>query len=73
MILSIMYIGVNNCFWLTNYSVTSLGGNKFVNGIIFGAAELSAGVFAGVLIARTTPRTAFQICGVTAIVFNIIS
>ena len=68
-----MYVGVNNAFWLTNYSVTSLEGNKFVNGIIFGAAELTAGVFAGILISKTNPKVAFQILGLSGIVFNFIS
>ena len=58
-LLVLMYSGVNNCYWLTQYGVTYLGGNKFVNGIILGIAEMTAGMFAGVLIACTSPHLAF--------------
>lgn len=68
--LTLIYIGCNNCYWITIYNVTKLGGNKFLNGIILGTAELSAGIFAGFLISKSSPKIAFQICAVFAIVFN---
>ena len=58
-LLVLMYAGVNNCYWLTQFGVTYLGGNKFVNGIILGIAEMTAGMFAGLLIELTTPHLAF--------------
>ena len=47
--LILMFVGVNNCYWLTLYNVTSLGGNKFINGLILGVSELTSGIFAGCL------------------------
>ena len=31
-ILVLMFAGVNNCYWLTNFNVTNLNGNKLING-----------------------------------------
>ena len=66
----LLFIGVNNCYWITIYNVTYLEGNKFVNGAILGVAELTSGIFAGFVITYTNPNLAFQICAVIAIVFN---
>lgn len=68
--LTLIFIGVNNCYWITIYNVTYLDGNKFVNGIILGIAELLSGVFAGFLISKTSPSIAFHICAALAIAFN---
>ena len=57
--LIIIFVGVNNCYWITIYNVTYLDGNKFVNGVILGMAELSSGLFAGILISYTNPALAF--------------
>ena len=54
-----MFSGINNCYWLTLYGVANLGGNKFVNGILLGMAELTAGIFAGVLVSYSSPKLAF--------------
>lgn len=72
-LLTIMFMGVNNCYWLTLYNVTNLGGNKLVNGLILGTSELLSGIFAGVLISHTSPAFAFQCCGIIGIVFNAIN
>ena len=66
----IMHSCVNNVYWLTLLGITSLDGNKFVNGILLGFAEMSAGVFSGFLIYYTSPRIAFQTCALLGIVFN---
>jgi len=68
--LIIMFSSVNNCYWMTLYNVTNLGGNKFVNGTILGLSEMSSGIFAGFLITYTTPVFAFQTCCVTSVLFN---
>ena len=51
--------GVNNAYWLTLLYVANLGGNKFINGVILGSAEMLSGIFSGFLISYTSPRTAF--------------
>ena len=56
--LIMIFIGVNNCYWITIYSVTMLDGNKFLNGIILGMAELSSGVVSGLIISYTSPSIA---------------
>ena len=56
--LIMIFIGVNNCYWITIYSVTMLDGNKFLNGIILGVAELSSGIVSGLLISYTSPSIA---------------
>lgn len=66
----LIFVGVNNCYWITIYNVTYLDGNKFVNGAILGVAELTSGIFAGLVIKYTSPTFAFQICAVIAVVFN---
>ena len=48
--LILIFVGVNNCYWITIYNVTYLDGNKFVNGIILGLAELSSGIVSGLVI-----------------------
>ena len=60
----IMTCCIINVFWLTMLGITSLGGNKFVNGILLGSAEMSAGVFSGCLIYYSSPRIAFQTCAI---------
>ena len=72
-LLILIFIGVNNCYWITIFNVTYLEGNKFVNGIILGMAELASGIFCGFLISYTSPKTAFQLCAVVGIVFNAIT
>ena len=72
-LLTIIFSGVNNCYWLTLYNVTNLPGNKFINGLMLGAAELSSGVFAGMIISKTDSFRAFQICGIMGIAFNSMS
>ena len=72
-ILILMFAGVNNCYWLTLFNVTNLGGNKLINGLILGFSEMASGVFSGFLIAKTSPHRAFQICSVLGIVFNTIN
>ena len=68
--LVVMYSAINNCYWLTLYNVTSLGGDKFVNGLILGLSEMSSGIFAGLLITYTSPAFAFQTLSVIGILFN---
>ena len=58
-LLTLVFTGVNNCYWITIYNVTYLDGNKFVNGIILGVAELASGIFCGLLISFTSPKLAF--------------
>ena len=45
-----MAIGVNNAYWLTLLNVTSFKGNKFINGIIVGGGETTAGFISGLVI-----------------------
>ena len=71
-LLVIIFSGTNNCYWLTLYGVTSLGGNKFVNGILLGLSELTSGVFAGIVISYSSPKHTFQICSIIGIVFNFV-
>lgn len=68
--LALIFIGVNNCYWITIYNVTQLDGNKFVNGIILGLAELASGIISGFVISKTSPSVAFQICATSAVGFN---
>jgi len=65
-----IYFGVANCYWLTMYNVTNLGGNKFTNGVILGVAEMFSGVFTCVLMHYFHPFQAFRICAFVAVVFN---
>ena len=65
-----IYIGVNNCYWLTTYNVTNLGGNKFINGLIFGMADMCSSIFSGVLMSYVNPFTAFRICALISVIFN---
>ena len=48
--LVVMQIGLSNCYWLTMYNVTNLGGNKFTNGVILGTAEMLSSVYAALLL-----------------------
>ena len=68
--LILIFVGVNNCYWITIYNVTYLDGNKFVNGIILGLAELSSGIVSGLIISYTNPSLALHICAASAICFN---
>jgi hypothetical protein len=68
--LMLMYSCINNCYWMTLYNVTNLEGDKFVNGLVLGLAEMFAGIFAGFLITYTTPVFAFQTCCVMSILFS---
>lgn len=68
--LILIFVGVNNCYWITIYNVTKLDGNKFINGVILGIAELCSGIVAGGVISYTSPSIALQICAVAAISFN---
>jgi len=69
----IMAGGVNNGYWMTLFNVTNVEGNKFINGIILGAAEMSSGILSGFLITYTSASTAFRmLCGVS-IVFSAIN
>ena len=61
-LLIVIFTGVNNAYWFMIYNVTYLDGNKFLNGIILGIAELTSGIFSGLLISYTSPSAAFQIC-----------
>ena len=65
-----MYSCINNCYWMTLYNVTNLAGDKFVNGLILGIAEVFAGIFAGVVITYTTPIIAFQSCCIMSVLFT---
>lgn len=62
--------GVNNAYWLTLLYVTSLGGNKFVNCMLLGSAEMLSGIFTGALISCTNSMTAFQVTCVMSVLFN---
>ena len=42
-LLILIFVGVNNCYWITIYNVTYLGGNKFVNGVILGISPCGTG------------------------------
>ena len=68
--LILIFVGVNNCYWITIYNVTYLDGNKFVNGIILGMAELFSGIVSGLIISYTNPFMALHICAASAIGFN---
>ena len=57
-LLIFIFIGVNNCYWITIYNVTYLDGNKFVNGIILGISELMSGIVSGIMISYTSPSAA---------------
>ena len=69
----LIFVGVNNCYWITIYNVTYLDGNKFLNGAILGVAELTSGIFAGFVITYSNPTLAFRIFAVIAVVFNAIT
>ena len=56
--LILIFVGVNNCYWITIYNVTYLDGNKFLNGIILGLAELTSGIVSGLIISYTSPSIA---------------
>ena len=68
--LIMMYASISNCYWMTLYNVTNLGGDKFINGLILGISEMSSGIYAGFLIAYTTPVFAFQTCCVMSVLFT---
>ena len=68
-----MFIGINNCYWLTLYNVPNLGGSKLVNGLILGMAELLSGIFVGVFITHSTPSLAFKSCCVVGVSFSTIN
>lgn len=70
LLLTAIFCGVNNCYWLTLFNVTNLEGNKFINGLLLGMAELLSGIFAGIIMSHTDSFRAFQVCGVLGIVFN---
>lgn len=71
--LILIYTAINNCYQITIYNVTKFDGNKFVNGMIFGAADLSSGIVAGLLISKTSPKVALLTCTSFSIVFNALS
>ena len=63
-IIIIMTIGVHNVYWLTLINVTNFKGNKFINGLLFGAAESLAGIPWGMFISAVGSSMAFKILGV---------
>ena len=72
-LLTLMFMTVNNCYWLTLFNVTNLGGSKLVNGLILGMAEMLSGVFVGIFITHSTPSLAFQSCSVVGVLFSTIN
>ena len=68
--LILVFIGVCNCYWITIYNVSLRDGNKFVNGIVLGVAELFSGIVAGLIISFTSPSVTLYICALMAIGFN---
>ena len=68
-----MFTVVNNCYWITLFNVTYLEGNKFINGLILGISEIISGVFAGILINKTSAAMAFRICAVLSVSFNVLT
>ena len=72
-LLTLMFMTVNNCYWLTLFNVTHLGGSKLVNGLILGMAEMLSGVFVGIFSTYSTPSLAFQSCSVVGVLFSTIN
>ena len=69
----IMFASIVNCYWITLYNVPNLGGNKFFNGFILGASEMTSGVISGLMMQFFSKRTTFQIFILIAIVFNAVN
>ena len=67
-----MTAGVNNGYWLTMLGITYQSGNMFINGIILGVSEMTAGIVSGILISLTNSITAFQLLALMGISFNAI-
>ena len=59
-----------NCYWITLYNVPNLPGNKFVNGLILGVAEMSSGVFSGLMMIYLTTRRTFVVFTIVGILFG---
>ena len=53
--LVLVFIGVCNCYWITIYNVSLRDGNKFVNGIVLGMAELISCIVTGLIISFSSP------------------
>ena len=76
-LLMLLTIFVNYALWLVMFSVTSLEGNLFVNGLIFGASEFLSAIVCGVVIEKfadyLSAYTVFQILCVLGILGNTIN
>ena len=68
----VMAGGVNNSYWLTMLGITEVSGNMFINGIILGVSETTAGLVSGLLITYSNSLTAFQLLAFMGISFNAI-
>jgi hypothetical protein len=58
-ILTILSACIINCYWITLYNVPNLGGNKFINGMILGVAEMSSGVISGFIMSKFSNRMTY--------------
>ena len=72
-LLTMLFVTVNNCYWLTLFNVTNLGGSKLFNGLILGMAEVLSGVCVGLFVTCSTPSLAFKICCVVGVLFSTIN
>ena len=58
-ILTLMMANTINCYQITLYNVPNLEGNIFVNGMILGLAEMSAGLISGFIMNYKSSRQTF--------------
>ena len=63
-----MSIAIQSSYWLIIYSISNLPGNKFVNGIIVGAADASAAIVVGFFLKLMPDFRVFQIFSALACV-----
>ena len=67
-VLVVMAVCSQNEFWIMMMNVANLPGDKFINGLACGIADISCGIVAGLLIHYTSSRSAYQISCYTAMV-----
>ena len=72
-ILTVLFMGTVNIYWLTMMNVPNMAGGKFMNGISCGVAELSSGILSGVIVSYLSVRTTFQMSGLFGIVFSVVN
>jgi hypothetical protein len=59
-----------NTYLISLYNVPNLGGNKFINGIILGSAEISSVVMSGIMLSSFPNKPVFRFFIIVAVVFG---